>query len=101
MVQAPSQALTLAEFLQLPETKPASEYLDGESIQKPMPNILHRMKHGTQSGWLIDPAEPTVFVYRPQQETAVFDGPGEELLTPAFAKELQLTVEALFAWLLE
>ncbi|GAX39966.1 hypothetical protein NIES4075_09280 [Tolypothrix sp. NIES-4075] len=30
MVQAVSKNLTLAEFLQLPETKPASEYLDGQ-----------------------------------------------------------------------
>jgi len=30
MVQALSKPLTLAEFLQLPETKPASEYIDGE-----------------------------------------------------------------------
>lgn len=37
MVQAPSKTLTLAEFLQLPETKPASEYIDGQIIQKPMP----------------------------------------------------------------
>jgi len=37
MVQALTKNLTLAEFLQLPETKPASEYLDGQIIQKPMP----------------------------------------------------------------
>jgi len=33
MVQAQSQTLTLEEFLQLPETKPASEYIDGQIIQ--------------------------------------------------------------------
>ena len=37
MVQTPPKVLTLAEFLQLPETKPASEYLDGQIWQKPMP----------------------------------------------------------------
>jgi Uma2 family endonuclease len=36
MVQAPSIILTLAEFWQLPERKPAREYLDGQMIQKPM-----------------------------------------------------------------
>ncbi|ESA37036.1 hypothetical protein N836_05590 [Leptolyngbya sp. Heron Island J] len=36
MVQSPSKTLILAEFLQLPETKPASEYIDGQIIQKPM-----------------------------------------------------------------
>lgn len=35
IVQTPSKALTLAEFLQSPETKPESEYIDGQIIQKP------------------------------------------------------------------
>lgn len=41
MVQSPSKALTLEEFLQLPETKPASEYINGQIIQKPMPQGKH------------------------------------------------------------
>ena len=36
-----SQSLTLEEFLALPETKPASEYIDGNIIQKPMPQGEH------------------------------------------------------------
>lgn len=187
MVQAPSKTLTLAEFLQQPETKPASEYIDGQIIPKPMPqgkhsvvqgelvpaingvvkpkrlarafpelrctfgdrsivpdiavllwhriprdenkevantfpispdwtieilsplqsqtkvtkNILHCLKHGTHMGWLIDPDEKTVFVYRPKQETEVFDEPDAILPVPSFASELQLTVKDLFAWLME
>ncbi|NJO75492.1 MAG: Uma2 family endonuclease [Leptolyngbyaceae cyanobacterium RM1_406_9] len=187
MVQAPSKVLTLAEFLQLPETKPASEYLDGQIIQKPMPqgkhsaiqgelvpaingivkskriarafpelrctfggrstvpdiavflwnriprdengevanmfpaapdwtieilspdqnqtkvtkNILHCLRHGTQVGWLIDPDEQTVFVYRPRQEPEVLDEPNEVVPVASFASELQLTIKDLFAWLLE
>lgn len=187
MVQVPSQTLTLAEFLQLPETKPASEYIEGQIIQKPMPqgkhstiqgelvttingvvksqrvarafpelrctfggrstvpdiavflwnriprdedgsvanifsaapdwtieilspdqnqtkvtkNILHCLKHGTQMGWLIDPDEQTIFVYRPKQELEVLDEPEELVPVPSFANELQLTIAALFAWLLE
>ncbi len=186
MVQAPPKILTLAEFLQLAETKPAGEYIDGQIIQKPMPkgkhsaiqgefvpiinavvksqqiarafpelrctfgdrstvpdiavlewsriprdangevanvfavapdwtieilspeqsqtkvtkNILHCLKHGTQMGWLIDPDEKTVFVYRPKQETEVFDDPNTFLLVPYFASQLQLTVKDLFDWLL-
>ncbi|BAY09174.1 Uma2 family endonuclease [Calothrix sp. NIES-2098] len=187
MLQAASKTLTLEEFLQLPETKPASEYIDGRIIQKPMPqgkhstlqgelvpainfvvkpkrlarafpelrctfggrsivpdiavfvwsriprdengevanifplapdwtieilspdqsqtkvtkNILHCLKHGTQMGWLIDPDEQTVFVYRPKQETEVFDRLDALLPMPSFVSELQLTVKDLFAWLLE
>lgn len=41
MVQTPTKPITLEEFLKLPETKPASEYIDGEIIQKPMPKGRH------------------------------------------------------------
>ncbi|MBZ8181270.1 Uma2 family endonuclease [Oscillatoria salina] len=43
MVTSPSKTLTLAEFLKLPETKPASEYINGKIIQKPMPQGKHSM----------------------------------------------------------
>ncbi|MEL7316146.1 MAG: Uma2 family endonuclease, partial [Cyanobacteria bacterium J06559_3] len=161
MVQAKPEILTLEEFLKLPETEPASEYINGQIIPKPMPqgkhsriqgellaainsvarsqktacafpelrctfggrstvpdiavflrnripcdengevanvfslapdwtieilspgqshtkvtkNILHCLKHDTQMGWLIDPDERTLFVYRPKQEIEVFDEP--------------------------
>jgi Uma2 family endonuclease len=187
MVSTLPKSLTLQEFLKLPETKPASEYIDGEIIQKPMPqgehsviqgeltsaantalkpqkvarafpelrcifggraivpdvtvfaweriprkenggvanvfaiapdltieilsseqsqtkvtkNILHCLKHGTQMGWLIEPEDRSVFVYRPTQSTEVFDEPEQLLPVPSFARELQLTVGELFGWLLE
>lgn len=41
MVHTPTKPLTLEAFLQLPETKPASEYIDGRIIQKPMPQGKH------------------------------------------------------------
>ena len=41
MVQTPVRSMTLAEFLATPETKPASEYIDGQIIQKPMPQGQH------------------------------------------------------------
>jgi Uma2 family endonuclease len=36
-MQILAKKLTLKEFLDLPETKPASEYIDGQIIQKPIP----------------------------------------------------------------
>jgi Uma2 family endonuclease len=185
MVSTLIKTLTLEAFLDLPETKPASEYIDGQIIQKPMPkgkhsaiqgefvsainnvvktqciarafpelrctfgdrsivpdiavfswqriprdengevanvfeitpdwtieilspdqgqtkvtkNILHCLKHGTPMGWLIDPAEKTVFVYRSKQETEVFDEPDQVLPVPSLIGELQLTIQDLFAWL--
>ena len=46
MVQTPTRHLTLEEFLALPDTKPASEYIDGEIIQKPMPQGQHSVIQG-------------------------------------------------------
>ncbi|MGF1477959.1 MAG: Uma2 family endonuclease [Cyanophyceae cyanobacterium] len=202
MVQTPFKPITLEEFLQLPETEPASEYIAGQIIQKPMPqgkhstiqtefsttvnvslkprqvarafselrctfgersivpdvsvftwqriprdkngevsntfllspdwtieilspdgrhkppnrirgsrpyqsqtkvtkNTLHCLNHGTQMGWLIDPHEQTVFVYRPKQQTEVFDEPKQLLPFPSFAQELNLSVGGVFGWLFE
>ncbi len=55
MVQAPTRTLTLEAFLQRPDTKPASEYINGQVIQKPMPKTAHS---GVQAGLIkvIDPA---------------------------------------------
>ena len=49
MVQTSFKFLTLEEFLKLPETKPASEYINGQIIQKPMP----QGKHSTIRGELV------------------------------------------------
>ena len=49
MVTTSSKLITLEEFLTLPETKPASEYIDGKIIQKPMP----QGEHSTIQGELI------------------------------------------------
>ncbi|MGB5961305.1 MAG: Uma2 family endonuclease [Coleofasciculaceae cyanobacterium] len=46
MVQTPTKPLTLLEFLRLPETKPASEYIDNQVIQKPMPQGEHSVIQG-------------------------------------------------------
>jgi Uma2 family endonuclease len=46
MSVAKPASLTLEEFLKLPETKPPSEYIDGEIIQKPMPKTRHSRLQG-------------------------------------------------------
>lgn len=38
-----TKLLTLSEFLTLPETKPASEFINGEIYQKPMPQCQHSL----------------------------------------------------------
>lgn len=65
MVQATAKTLTLDEFLQLSETKPASEYIDGQIIQKPMP----QGKHSTIKGELV----PTInAVVKPKRLARAF-----------------------------
>ena len=41
MVQIQTKTLTLNEFLQLQETEPASEYINGQIVPKPMPQGEH------------------------------------------------------------
>lgn len=41
MVQMPTKPMLIEEFLDLPETTPASEYVDGRIHQKPMPQGKH------------------------------------------------------------
>lgn len=43
MVQTPIKPLSLEAFLALPETKPASEYIDGKILQKSMPQGKHSL----------------------------------------------------------
>jgi Uma2 family endonuclease len=38
---ATKEKLTREQFLALPETKPGSEFIAGEVMQKPMPTIAH------------------------------------------------------------
>jgi Uma2 family endonuclease len=184
MVQTPVRQITLEEFLALPDTKPASEYIDGEVIQKPMPqgqhsilqielgmeinlalrrkgvatafselrctfggrsvvpdltvfedasipsnedgdienvfkiapdwtieilspdqsttkvlkNINHCLAHGTQMGWLIDPADRSVFICMPDRNLQIIDEHSTILPVPEFAGSVQLTVSQLFNW---
>jgi Uma2 family endonuclease len=46
MVQTAEKIITLEEFLKLPETKPASEYMEGKISQKPMPQGKHSRLQG-------------------------------------------------------
>jgi len=57
MVQIPTKPLTLEEFLQLPETEPASEYINGQITQKPMPQGKHSKLQGRIVSVINDIAE--------------------------------------------
>ena len=60
-------------------------------------NILHCLKHGTQLGWLIDPAERVVLVFFPEQQPIELTK-SDRLIVPEFL-DLDLSVEQIFDWL--
>jgi len=72
-----------------------------QSQTKVTKNILHCLKYDSKMGWLIDPQDQSVFVYRSDRPTDVFDQPAARLPVPEFAKDFNLTVGELFDWLLE
>lgn len=63
MVQSLSQPLTLQEFLARPETKPASEYIHGKIIQKPMPKGRHSRLQGKLCAAINQVSEDTKIAY--------------------------------------
>ncbi len=101
MVQTPVRQITLEEFLKLPETKPASEYISGQVIQKPMPQGHHSncLAYGLQMGWLIDPSEQSVIVSRMGHNTEVIDESPMTLPVPGFAAAIELSIGQMFKWL--
>ena len=58
MVQAERPQMTLAWFLTLPETTPASEFIDGEILRKPMPKGRHSRLQGALTSAINQAAEP-------------------------------------------
>ncbi|HEY9863421.1 MAG TPA: Uma2 family endonuclease [Candidatus Obscuribacterales bacterium] len=46
MVQILNKILSLEDFLNLPETKPANEYINGQILQKPMSGGKHSAIQG-------------------------------------------------------
>ena len=50
MVQTPVKPVTLETFLAMPATKPASEFINGKILQKPMPQGEHSVLQGELGG---------------------------------------------------
>ncbi len=60
-----SSTLSISEFLALPETKPASEYIDGQIYQKPMPQFQH-------STFQVEIATAINLIGKPQKQVFAF-----------------------------
>ncbi|MEM9214845.1 MAG: Uma2 family endonuclease [Cyanobacteria bacterium P01_F01_bin.150] len=66
--------LTLAEFLDLPDTEPASEYINGQIIQKPMPKTRHSRLQGKLIGAINTVAEDEQIAYAFPELRCTFGG---------------------------
>ncbi|MGB3786402.1 MAG: hypothetical protein WA949_00225 [Phormidesmis sp.] len=114
MVRPQPRPMTLEAFLALPDTKPASDFINGQIIQKPVPqgkhsrlqdklvNVINEiqccLQPGTGMGWLIDPNDRAVLIHRPKKEVQIvlIDEPGTILSMPDFMGELSYPIEDLF-----
>jgi Uma2 family endonuclease len=60
-------------------------------------NILHCLKYGCKLGWLIDPDDRSILVFKPKQEPELLKD--QDILPVLDGIELVLTVEQIFDWL--
>lgn len=68
-----------------------------QTATKVIRNVLHCLKHGSQLGWLVDPEERVILVFRPEQLPIELVGDNVLPVLPNLA--LTLTVNDVFAWL--
>jgi Uma2 family endonuclease len=69
-----AKPITLASFLERPETKPASEFIDGEIIQKPMPKGRHSRLQGKLCGVINQRTEDAKVAYAFPELRCTFGG---------------------------
>ena len=74
MVQTALPTLTLEEFLQLPETKPASEFINGKITQKAMPQGEHSVIQGQLCEIINSVAKSSKIAYAFPELRCVFGG---------------------------
>ncbi len=69
-----SQQISLKEFLRLPETKPASEYINGLIYQKPMPQGKHSVIQAELSSAINQVGKPQRLTYAFTELRCTFAG---------------------------
>jgi Uma2 family endonuclease len=74
MLKTATKPITLEEFLQQPETEPASEYIDGQILLKPMPKGKHSRLQGKLITAINSIAEPNRVAYAFPELRCTFGG---------------------------
>lgn len=69
-----------------------------QSTTRVINNILFCLKQGTKLGWLVEPQERLVLVFKPNQQPEFFES---EQVLPVLEvlEDLQLSANTLFSWL--
>ncbi|MEH2333875.1 Uma2 family endonuclease [Nostoc sp.] len=70
----PTTQLSIEEFLKLPKTKPASEYLNGQISQKPMPQGKHSTLQIELASAINQVAKPQKLAYAFTELRCTFNG---------------------------
>ncbi|OKH16071.1 Uma2 family endonuclease [[Limnothrix rosea] IAM M-220] len=65
-----------------------------QNMSRVVDNLLYCLRHGTQLGWLIDPGDRSILVFRPQQEPQIFRG--DELLPTLPTIKVTFTARSIF-----
>ena len=68
-----------------------------QNLTKVLGNFLHCSQHGTELGWLLNPAEESVLIVLPEQRVQLLTG--TQVLLVIAGLPLELTVEQVFSWL--
>ncbi len=74
MITLTEPKLALEEFLERPETKPASEYINGDITQKPMPQGEHSRLQGKLGAAINEVAETAKIAYAFPELRCTFSG---------------------------
>ncbi|PZV06749.1 MAG: hypothetical protein DCF22_23180 [Leptolyngbya sp.] len=69
-----------------------------QNLTKVLGNLLHCSQHGTELGWLLNPAEESILIVLPEQRVQLLTG--AQVLPVIAGLPLELTVEQVFSWLL-
>lgn len=72
-------------------------FLQNQSSNRVISNILHCLKYGCQLGWLVDPDDRSVLVFKPHQQPEFYHR--EDTLPVLDGVDLELTIEQVFSWL--
>ncbi|MBD2177667.1 Uma2 family endonuclease [Pseudanabaena sp. FACHB-1998] len=70
----PQSLISLEDFLVLPETKPASEFINGDILQKPMPQGKHSTLQGKLVATINQLGEPEQIVFAFPELRCTFGG---------------------------